>query len=33
MSVYLEGAKYFDFTVNHSVYYYLTRRRDPEIHI
>lgn len=28
---YLEGAKYFDFTVNHSVYYYLTGRRDPEI--
>ncbi|MDU5106908.1 HAD family phosphatase [Clostridium sp.] len=28
---YLEGAKYFDFTVNQSVYYYLTGRRDPEI--
>lgn len=28
---YLESAKYFDFTVNHSVYYYLTGRRDPEI--
>ena len=28
---YLEGAKYFDFTVNHSVYYYLTGRRDKEI--
>lgn len=28
---YIEGAKHFDFTVNHSVYYYLTGRRDPEI--
>lgn len=28
---YLEGAKHFDFTVNQSVYYYLTGRRDPEI--
>ncbi|HEX9025813.1 MAG TPA: HAD family phosphatase [Clostridium sp.] len=28
---YLESAKYFDFTVNHSVYYYLTGRRDHEI--
>lgn len=28
---YLEGAKEFDFTVNQSVYYYLTGRRDPEI--
>ena len=28
---YLECAKDFDFTVNHSVYYYLTGRRDPEI--
>lgn len=28
---YLESAKYFDFTVNHSVYYYLTGCREPEI--
>lgn len=28
---YLESAKHFDFTVNQSVYYYLTGRRDPEI--
>lgn len=28
---YLESAKQFDFTVNQSVYYYLTGRRDPEI--
>ncbi|WP_286909478.1 HAD family hydrolase [Clostridium sp. UBA1652] len=28
---YIEGAKNFDFTVNHSVYYYLTGRREPEI--
>lgn len=28
---YLECAKEFDFTVNQSVYYYLTGRRDPEI--
>lgn len=28
---YLEAAKYFDFTVNHHVYYYLTGRKDAEI--
>ncbi|MDD7794844.1 HAD family hydrolase [Clostridium sp. 'White wine YQ'] len=28
---YLESAKDFDFTVNHSVYYYLTGRKEREI--
>lgn len=28
---YLESAKHFDFTVNHSVYYYLTGRTDSDI--
>lgn len=28
---YLEGAKQFDFSVNHEVYYYLTGRKEAEV--